>query len=54
MQAAAGDGVAIHDAGREERRRGDEEKPGREHHRPVGEAALHDRAGQAGDLGHVR
>src|SRR5438034_7327622 len=54
METAARNRVAVYDAGREECRRGNEEKPRREHHRPVGEAALNHRAGQAGIMRHVR
>ena len=54
MEATARDGIAVDDAGRKEGRRTDEEEPCRKDHGPVGEAALHDRAGQAGTVGHVR
>ena len=54
MEPAARDGVAVHDPGREERRGAHEQQPGRQDHRPVGEAALHDGAGKAGPDGHVR
>jgi hypothetical protein len=54
MEPAAGDRVAVHDAGREEGGGAYEQEPRRQDHRPVGEAALHDRAGDAGPDGHVR
>jgi hypothetical protein len=54
VETAAGDGVPVDNASREECGRGNEEKPRREHHRPVGEGASDDRAGQTGILGHVR
>ena len=51
MEPAAGDRVAVDDAGREEGRRAHEQEPRREDHRPVGEAALHDRAGMPVRMG---
>ena len=53
MEPAAGHGISVDDAGCEQRRGADEQEPGRQDHGPVGKAALHDGAGQAGPFGHV-
>ena len=54
VEPAAGDGVAVDDARRKQRRRADQQQQCGKDHRPIGEAALHDRACQAGPGGHVR
>ena len=54
MKSTGGDRVAVDDARGEERRGRDQQEQRGQHHRPVGQAALNNRAGQAGPGDHVR